>query len=561
MRGCLRFLFSSNRMKLKLGIVLSLAAIFYSVALFPDILGLYHDDAIYAVTAKALAEGKGYRIISLPESPVQISYPIFYPAVLSLVWHVFPRFPENIIVLKAPSIIFTLLFLFLVYFYLVRKNYASPSMALLIVIMTAFNPWMVWAATMVMSEALYCLVSLLSLWAIELFVSNTRGYKHLLYLTLAGVSIAISIMTRSIGISILGAAFLYLFFHRKRSIKEILLPALQLLLVVLLFLSPWIIWTVLQYVHHSHREVLPYSIAFRSYGSAVNSLSQEFGIIFFFKIFFINIYRCFLGAVPNLLLPGVDIGKIEHLNFLTDYIHLFCIVILCAALSLSFMIPLARDFILRKYSLVTMHILFLMMIILFWPFEPDRFLIPVLPFILLYFINGFSYLMEKFKYFYRDKVPLVISKLPWLIPLSFFTLNCGLALAQECTHIVRSGRSSEWVEKKKIFQWIKENTGSDDIVATSVSPALYLYTGRKSIPSIVGMDLNDLSKFSSDIVTKNFKNLLEYANNKNVYLVKIAYFSPAFEHMIDRLAIKYPDHVLLMYTGKSMKYAIYKIIK
>ena len=28
--------------------------------------GIYHDDGIYLVTAKALAEGKGYRIISLP---------------------------------------------------------------------------------------------------------------------------------------------------------------------------------------------------------------------------------------------------------------------------------------------------------------------------------------------------------------------------------------------------------------------------------------------------------------------------------------------------------------
>lgn len=547
-------------MRLNLGIVLSLAAILYSTALFPDILGLYHDDAIYAVTAKALAEGKGYRIISLPESPVQMSYPIFYPAVLSLVWHIFPRFPENIVALKAPSIIFTLLFLFVLYLYLVRRNHASPGMAVVIVIMTAFNPWMVWAATMVMSEALYCLVSLLSLWAIELFVSNTQGYKYLLYLTLAGVSIAVSIMTRSVGISILGAAFLYLFFHKKRSIKETLLPAIQLILAVLLFLSPWIIWTVLQYADQSHRGVLPYSIAFRSYGSAVNSLSQEFGIIFFFKMFLINTYRCFLGAVPNMLLPGVDIGKIEHLNFLTDYISLFCIVILCAVLSLSCMTSLARDFMLRKYSLVTMYILFLMMVILFWPFDPDRFLIPVLPFILLYFINGFSYLVEKSKYLYRG-IPVITSRLPWLIPLSFFALNCSLALAQECTYIVRSRKSSEWMEKKKIFQWIKANTGSDDIVATSVSPAVYLYTGRKSIPSIVGMDLNDLSKFSSDIVAGNFKNLLEYANNKNVYLVKMAYFSPEFEHMIDRLAIKYPDHVMLMYTGKTMKYAIYKILK
>ena len=38
--------------------------------------GIYHDDGIYLVTAKALAEGKGYRIINLPAELPQTKYPI-----------------------------------------------------------------------------------------------------------------------------------------------------------------------------------------------------------------------------------------------------------------------------------------------------------------------------------------------------------------------------------------------------------------------------------------------------------------------------------------------------
>ena len=110
MGSFVNFLFSSERMGLKLGMVLFCAAVLYGLALSPDILGFYHDDGVYAVTAKALAEGKGYRIISLPGEPVQMTYPIFYPLVLSVVWRIFPDFPANIPALKAPSIIFTLLF-------------------------------------------------------------------------------------------------------------------------------------------------------------------------------------------------------------------------------------------------------------------------------------------------------------------------------------------------------------------------------------------------------------------------------------------------------------------
>ena len=41
-------------------------------------------DAVYAVTAKALAEGKGYHLVNLPGAPPQNRYPILYPALLLL---------------------------------------------------------------------------------------------------------------------------------------------------------------------------------------------------------------------------------------------------------------------------------------------------------------------------------------------------------------------------------------------------------------------------------------------------------------------------------------------
>ena len=40
-------------------------------AIDPKSLGLFHDDGIYAVAAKALADGDGYRIVSLPNGPAQ----------------------------------------------------------------------------------------------------------------------------------------------------------------------------------------------------------------------------------------------------------------------------------------------------------------------------------------------------------------------------------------------------------------------------------------------------------------------------------------------------------
>src|SRR5690242_9355826 len=59
-------------------------------------LGLHQDDALYLVGAKSLAEGRGYRIDSLPGSPFQTKYPPVLSALLAPVWRWGPPFPENL---------------------------------------------------------------------------------------------------------------------------------------------------------------------------------------------------------------------------------------------------------------------------------------------------------------------------------------------------------------------------------------------------------------------------------------------------------------------------------
>lgn len=54
------------------------------------------DDAVYFVTAKAIAEGSGYRILSLPDEPYQTKYPPLFPLLLSCAWKLNPSFPANL---------------------------------------------------------------------------------------------------------------------------------------------------------------------------------------------------------------------------------------------------------------------------------------------------------------------------------------------------------------------------------------------------------------------------------------------------------------------------------
>src|SRR5262249_2042512 len=85
----------------------ALAILFVSIALLPSarlawnsrdmpLLSSMSDDGIYLVCAKSLAEGTGYRILSLPNEPFQTKYPPLYSWLLSLIWRIDPRFPSNL---------------------------------------------------------------------------------------------------------------------------------------------------------------------------------------------------------------------------------------------------------------------------------------------------------------------------------------------------------------------------------------------------------------------------------------------------------------------------------
>src|SRR5579864_9770864 len=58
--------------------------------------GILQDDGLYFIDGKSLAEGSGYRILSLPAQPHETRYPPVYPLYLSLAWRMDPAFPANL---------------------------------------------------------------------------------------------------------------------------------------------------------------------------------------------------------------------------------------------------------------------------------------------------------------------------------------------------------------------------------------------------------------------------------------------------------------------------------
>ena len=82
-------------------LVLMIAVLLAAIqSITPWPVGAYEDDAIYTLLAKALATGEGYRMINLPGAPHATHYPPGYPFMLSLLWRMWPDFPDNVVVFK-----------------------------------------------------------------------------------------------------------------------------------------------------------------------------------------------------------------------------------------------------------------------------------------------------------------------------------------------------------------------------------------------------------------------------------------------------------------------------
>ncbi len=137
-------------------------------------LGSLADDAIYWISAQALAKGSGYRILSLPQQPWQTKYPPLYPAYLAPAWKWNPRFPENLPLAVLLAWLWTPLFLALSWLTLLRLS-GSRAAALALTALLAVNPHVLYFGASLHTEMPYACLLLASLLLLERAGEQSAG--------------------------------------------------------------------------------------------------------------------------------------------------------------------------------------------------------------------------------------------------------------------------------------------------------------------------------------------------------------------------------------------------
>jgi len=409
--------------------------------------GAFHDDGIYAVTARSLAVTGEYRITSLPGEPYQRKYPIVFPALLAAVWRIAGDFPANIVWLKAVSLLAGAVFLSLT-FGLLRTVGVSPWTAAVITGVCAVNPKTGALAHVVISELAYGAISIGALWLLERAIrENPSSGMGLATGWVAGLAY----QTRTVGLALVLAMIIVAIWRRRwRVLAGGTLGVVLAVGVCRLWQGP------------TNEVPLAYEY-YVDYGgwflNAVRDLGWRYAVIVPLK----NLVTCTVSVVQTALPDMKDFTGFVPKQFVVVVVNaMFVAIVAGTALIWSTLIP---GWIRRKHEAWSIYLLLYSAIILLWPFPPhERFIVPVLPLILLAMWEGFQSVR---------------------LPARMFRVTATIAGVIVVVSAVAGGfvRLTKPHVKPSLhrYEWIRSNTAPGDVIACVLDPNCYLYTGRKAV--------------------------------------------------------------------------------
>jgi hypothetical protein len=192
----------------------------------PHLIGVFFDDAIYALVAKAIADGQGFVYPQLPGTPPAIHYPPAFPLLLSLVWKIAPPFPDSTMWFKVVNPVVLSVAAWGAMRVATRVLGWSPLAAAAVVLLGFVSVPTLVLTSVLLSEPLFLAT---------LFPAVLSGRK---WAVLAGVAAAVLVLTRTVGGVILPAVVLVLLWDRRW--RESLLYAT--VTIALLMPWQWFVW-------------------------------------------------------------------------------------------------------------------------------------------------------------------------------------------------------------------------------------------------------------------------------------------------------------------------------
>ncbi len=433
-----------------------LAASCVVAAIEPWPVGVFQDDGIYAVLAKSLATGEGYRFLQMPGAPNATHYPPGYPLFLAALWKVYPQFPANVTLFKFANAVLLGIAAALSWRLARRAELTTFGAAGAVALFTACSP-VVLLSVMVLSEPLFmaCLIPVLLLSERALAGTPEDGIRHEPHWQLAlgaGLAVGALAMVRTLGALVLPALVLPLLWqHRWRDALLVCAGGLVVLL-------PWQLWV------GAHAAEVP-EVFLGKYGSytgwLVDAVRSE--------------------GLPWLLQVGWHNGAkllYESWTHTGTILMAWPIRLVATAAILALFLPGLRVAFTRV-RVTTLFVLAYIAMVLVWPFAPARFLWGIWPVMGLMLGLGAQWWWRLAARVESRAPRALVGAMVVALVAGYARFNVQSTQERWWTQV----QGSVAMRAKPMAEWVNANTPRDAVLATDDDLLVYLYTGRRTVPN------------------------------------------------------------------------------
>jgi hypothetical protein len=447
-------------------------------AMNPLPIGAFHDDARYLLLARSIAEGTGYRFVSLPGMPAGTHFPPAFPLLLAALWKVAPPFPASVMLFKLLNALLLVFAAFAAFVFARDRAGLAPWVATGVALAFAGSVPVLFLDGLLFSEPLFIAAMLGALIVAERAVRRpghtAEGGNSLATLAfVAGLSIGAVTMIRTIGIALgVGIAVTLL---RRRQWRELALATAG----ITLFVAPWQLWTM------RHGGEIPPLLSgdYGTYGSWISVALHSEGIGFLARVVEANL----AGFRILLVLFGTG-GAVQ------------------AAVAVTLVIALgfgAARLAVRAPVSVASTVAYLL-VVLIWPGTPDRFLWPVWPLLLTGLACGASEISAWSTASARKRLArgAMLAALA-VCGLLFVRFNVGM-------YGSRGWEGPASANAKVGLASAAAASGlPEGLVATEFDGLVSLYTGRRAVPLLPLLAANYLRPRTPDEAAAQLSDILD----------------------------------------------------
>ena len=497
-----------------------IAALLIAAWCFDDKLSLSGDNAEFIILARSLAQGEGLSYVNDNNIRPATKYPFGLPLLLApAAWLWGPDSQTAAAAGAEPVQDFIPMKWFVVLLfcgvapvaYLLTRDQLDPLAAAAVAALCASQPLLVDYGHQVMSEIPYTLFSLLALFLVQRGARDRDGLTNA-WLSAGFACLMWSYYVRSAGIVLVAAVVAYLAVDRQY--RRALVVAASSLLVAL----PWMVRNYLtgrgsvyitQFLqvnpYHPDRGYLDLAGLFSRLGDSLSA------------------YLTFI--MPTTLWPP--------LTRIDSAIHPVAVVIIAAAVYTSYLCVRHRE-----HLLLWIYAAFFLGLMFLWPWQGDRFLLPVIPVLLFFFVRVAGDLLGRLRQLAGAPTAAVVG-----------VAALGLVLAGHASGLQRQARDARgpyeplgWQRYYEAGLWIRNNLPADTVISCRKGFWMHVVSGRPAVgypfkePDVV---LADMESKGVDVVVVDQLGFASTPRN----------LVPAIQKHIDRFPViwhqKTPDTYVL----------------